>query len=72
MSFKISFDAIGRSIVLRAHTSELSQRDKCQLLRDLMDDLGLTHEINLARKETPHEMKEFDKIYSACIERNWK
>ena len=63
----MEYDSIGKRIHVRADLSSLSGRDKVNLFKDLMDDLGITEVFQQYPDETAfaaEEMvKKWDKLW---------
>ena len=46
------YDSISKCVTIRCSINELSNRDKVELFRQLMDDLGITERFSAAPDET--------------------
>ena len=63
---KLEFSAIGKQLTMRADLSELSSRDRLNLMNQLMDDFGL-----LEKMWDDPECKPALILIHNCITVNW-
>ena len=69
MKAEMHFDSIGNSITTRVALSELSGRDKVNILQYLMEDLGITCRIEIFGPELTYAL--FQRIWSEQTNKAW-